>query len=420
VEQQTIKLVDHLFRHEAGKMTAILTKIFGLHQLQLVEDVVQEAFLKAVQTWPFQGIPDNPSAWLMRVAKNKALDLLNRTNYWNRYLQNQTQKISGEAYTLIDHFFLDTEVSDSQLQMMFACCHPALSSEDQIALTLKTVSGFGVNEIAKALVTNGAVVQKRLYRAKHFIKEQQIEMAIPTGGELVKRLDVVHTIIYLLFNEGYNSTKADELIRKDLCAEAMRLCRLLCEHPLLQQSSSSALLALMCFHASRFDSRLDEQNSIILLQDQDRSKWSQELIALGYQYLHQSAKGDQLSVYHIESAIAAEHCFSPSVEKTNWMRLLQLYDLLVEYKPNPTVHLNRAVVLAHIGYIDNAIQSILQISDIQKLLITQYIFPAVLGDLYSKAGNNEKARELLEQAMVLTPSLAEKQLLLLKLEAASK
>lgn len=409
----TNQLVDHLFRREAGKMTAILSNIFGLHQLQLAEDVVQEAFLKAAQTWPYNGVPDNPSGWLLQVAKNKVKDILNRQKYLQQYiLAIGTESV---AETVLDHFFLDKEITDSQLQMVFACCHPALRPEDQIALTLKVVSGFGAPEIARALVTNQAVIQKRLYRARLFLREQDIRLEIPVGNALTQRLETVHIVLYLLFNEGYNSIKADELIRKDLCAEAMRLCRLLTEHPILGQPASAALLSLMCFQASRFDSRTTETGAIVLLPEQDRSKWSKELITLGYHYLSHSARGALLTTYHIESAIAAEHCMAATAEQTNWMRLLQLYDLLLEQKPTPAVRLNRAIVLARLGYVQNAIQDIHQIPEIEILLDTQYIYDAVLGDLYLQAGNFFEGRRLLEKAMELTSSIAEKRLLTDKL-----
>ncbi|HEY0610560.1 MAG TPA: sigma-70 family RNA polymerase sigma factor [Chitinophaga sp.] len=410
------QIVDHLFRHESGKMIAVLTRIFGMHNLSLAEDVVQEAFLKAVQTWAFDKVPDNPSAWLMTVARNKALDIIRR--------QQHFQNLSGElAYHLrhttestVRQLFLDTEITDSQLRMIFACCHPALKEEDQIALTLKTVSGFGTAEIARALVTNEAVVQKRLYRAKQFIKDHDIQLEIPSGQELVPRLETVYTVLYLLFNEGYNSLKADELIREDLCMEAMRLCLLLTEHKVGKQPATFALLSLMCFQASRFDSRVDENNAIVLLQHQDRNTWNRDLINLGYRYLGQSSQGDLLTVYHIESAIAAEHCLAPSFEQTNWRRMLQLYDLLLEEKPMPVVCLNRAIVLSQLGQKEEAINEITTIPDIEKLLSSHYIYSAVLGDLYLQNGDIVNACKYLTQAQQLTISHAEQQLIREKLQ----
>lgn len=413
------QIVDHLFRHEAGKMIAVLTRVFGIHNLELAEDVVQEAFLKATQVWKFE-IPENPSAWLMRVAKNKAVDFIRRQQNFEAYSAELGSRLQQEAENTVEQFFLDAEISDSQLRMIFTCCHPLLKDEDQVALTLKTISGFGIREIAKALLTNEEAIQKRLYRAKQFIQEKHISFEIPSGKELGKRLETVHSVLYLLFNEGYNSTKSDELIQYDLCAEAMRLCKVLAEHPIIQSPASPALLSLMCFHAARFQSRLDENNSIVLLSQQDRSKWNSELIKIASYYLNISSRGKTLSIYHIESAIAAEHALSKSFQSTNWKRLLQLYDLLLKVKPSPMVELNRAVVLAEMGDLEAAIDEILDIDKIDNLLDTHYIYSAVLGDLYKRANQPVKATEYLLEALRLTTSDAEKKLITRKLEEVTR
>ena len=413
------QIVDHLFRHESGKMIAVLTRIFGIHNLEMAEDVVQEAFLKATQVWKFT-MPDEPAAWLMQVAKNKALDLIRRQQNFKQYSKEVASRLEQETESTIDQFFHDSEISDSQLRMIFTCCHPELKEEDQVALTLKTVSGFGSREIAKALLTNDETIQKRLYRAKQFIQEKSIAFEIPAGKELIKRVETVHAVLYLLFNEGYNSTKADELIQYDLCAEAMRLCKILVEHQSVNSFSSAALLSLMCFHAARFNSRIDENNSIILLPQQDRTKWSYELIKKGSYYLNMSSRGNAISVYHVESAIAAEHSLAPNFKETNWQRLMQLYDLLMQIKPSPTVELNRAVVLAELGEIDKAIESILGIKKIGQLLESHYMYSAVLGDLYKRINDSENAAEYLLQAFRLTSSDAEKKLITKKLEEVSK
>lgn len=410
------QLVDHLFRHEAGKMIAVLTRIFGIHNLELVEDTVQETFLKALQVWKFQYIPDNPSGWLMQVARNRTIDLIRRQQKLADISEELHHRIQSDTEQVIGEFFLDTEIADSQLRMIFTCCHPALNPEDQIALTLKTVSGFGVSEIARALVSGETNIQKRLYRAKEYIRQHAIRFEIPAGELLKERLETVYTVLYLLFNEGYNSIKADELIRHDLCGEAMRLCKLLTGHQVGNVPSSYALLSLMCFQASRFNSRIGDDNTIILLEHQDRSGWDQDLIRRGYHYLSLSAAGDQLSVYHIESAIAAEHCLAPDFASTNWEAMLKLYDYLLEHKPIPIVQLNRAILLAQLGRLETAIDTILDIPGIIRLLKYHYIYNAVLGDLYGKAGQIGEARRLLEKAYELTPSLAEKKLLKDKLD----
>lgn len=413
MEQQTI--INNLFRHESGRMVAVLTRIFGLHNLQLAEDVVQEAFLKAMTTWKIGQMPDNPSAWLMQTARNKAIDIIRRQQYAGRYSQELLEQFR-EAEASVTQFFHEEEIADSQLRMIFACAHPCLKPEDQIALTLKTVSGFSAPEIAKSLLTNEQVIQKRLYRAKEFIRTNKIQFDIPAGRELEQRLDTVHSILYLIFNEGYNSMKADEIIRKDLCAEAMRLCKLLTEHKRCSQPATFALLALMCFHAARFESRVNENNELVLLKEQDRSKWNTELIQIGHNYLNYSASGNDLSVYHIESAIAAEHCMAPTFQDTNWERLLQLYDFLLKAKPSATVQLNRAVVIAELGNIAGAIEAILNIEKIDQLIATHYIYSAVLGDLYKRLSDAVKASAYLQQAHDLTSSDAEKKLIREKME----
>jgi RNA polymerase sigma factor (sigma-70 family) len=408
----TGKLIDHLFRHEAGKMVAVLTHFLGLSNIQLAEDVVQESFIRALQTWKLNGPPENPQAWLLQVAKNKAVDLLRRQQLHNRFTQQQVQELAESA----DSFFHEQEIADSQLRMIFACCHPALKQEDQIALTLKIVSAFSMPEIARALLTNEAVIQKRISRAKTFLRDHTVHLEIPAGAALQSRLDTVYTILYLLFNEGYNSLKADELIRYDLCTEAMRCCKLLTEHALVKQPIAHALLALMCLHAARFDSRIGNDNDIILLQEQDRNVWDRELIQVGFHYLDMSSGGDQVSAYHIEAAIAAEHALAPTFADTNWIRLLQLYDLLQQVNPAPVIQLNRAVVIAQTGNIETAISTVLSIQGIDQLLRTDHIYSAVLGDLYKRFSDTVKAKEYFTRAQNLTPSLAEKKLLQARLD----
>ncbi|GAA4341229.1 RNA polymerase sigma factor [Flaviaesturariibacter amylovorans] len=407
-----IQLVDHLFRHEAGKMVAVLAARFGLAHLQLAEDAVQDAFVQAGATWRFGQLPADPAAWLMRTAANRAIDLLRREGRWQR-IQAGLSDSDTEAPPAHYH---GQELADAQLQMIFACCHPALKPEDGIALTLKTVSGFSAAEIARALMSSEAALQKRLARARSFLREEGIRLEIPAGPALRTRLDRVYTVLYLLFNEGYHSTKADEPIRRDLCGEAMRCCKLLVEHPAVRQPAAFALLALMCFHAARFDARLTSDNELILLAGQDRTLWDQELIAVGRQYLNEASRGTELSRYHLEAAIAAEHCAAPRFNDTCWPRLLVLYDHLAAMCPTPAVRLARAVVLAETGDIAGAIGYVLATEGIETLLRTQYLFPAILGDLYKRLSETVKARALLEQACALTPSPAERHLLQAKLE----
>lgn len=414
------KIVDHLFRNEAGKMIAVLTRLFGIHNLRLAEDVVQEAFYMAVQTWKFDQLPENPAGWLMQTARNKAIDIIRKDQRFHRYSKELATHPEEKTTGALHEFFLESEIADSQLQLVFACCHPALKEEDRLAITLKTISGFGPKEISKALVIPEATVQKRLYRARKFLQENNIRLEIPTGKELSKRLETVYIVLYLLFNEGYNSIKADELIRKDLCAEAMRLCLLLSEHQCGKQPTGFALLSLMCFHASRFDSRITENNEIILLADQDRSLWNHELIGMGYYYLNHSSSGGVITVYHVEAAIAAEHALTTSFENTNWQRLLVLYDLLFQFKQTPMVILNRAIILSRLDQNEKAIHEVMNLMDIDYLLNTQYIFNAVLGDLYLQSADTVTAEKFFIKAESLTNSSAEKNLLKKKIFRITK
>ncbi|HEY8893211.1 MAG TPA: sigma-70 family RNA polymerase sigma factor [Niastella sp.] len=419
-QQSVVQLVDHLFRHQSGKMIAVLTRIFGMHNLEMIEDVVQESFLRAIHTWTFKQMPDNPAGWLMQVARNRAIDIIRRQQHFQQYSHELARELQQETENTIEQFFSEEEIADSQLRMIFACCHPSLKEEDQVALTLKTVSGFGVTEIAHALLTNEAVIQKRLYRAKQFLKDNRISLDIPTGRQLSTRLNMVYTVLYLLFNEGYKSQHENEVIRKDLCAEAMRLCLLLTEHKTGKTPTTFALMALMCLQASRFESRIDENNAIILLQHQDRSTWNKALIQKGYNYLNLSSQGEEITVYHLESAIAAEHCLAPTFAETNWQRMLMLYDMLLEQKRTALVILNRAIVLTQLNETPVAIEEILQIENIDQLINTQYIFGAVLGELYIQLGDDHNAVKFLQQALALTSSQAEKKLISGKLEALEK
>ncbi|HEX7572117.1 MAG TPA: sigma-70 family RNA polymerase sigma factor [Bacteroidota bacterium] len=368
-DHSVTSLVEHLFRHESGRMVSAMTRLFGVHNLALAEDVVQEAFEKAFHEWRLNPIPPNPSAWLTVTARNKAIDAIRRNRHQVEFSEDISYLLNSEytASSIVNEMFLDDEVADSQLRMIFTCCHPSLPPEMQVPLTLRTISGFGIQEIANALLTNIETVNKRLYRARRYIREKNIRFEIPAGKELSGRLDTVTTVMYLLFNEGYNSGKADELIRKDLCAEAMRLCLLLSGHKIGDRPKTYALLSLMCFHASRFDSRVDSDNEIVLLQDQDRSAWDGELIRRGEFYLSKASEGDEVSEYHVEAAISAQYCMAPRFEETDWRAIAGLYDALMTMKRSPLVKLNRAVVLGRIHGPEAAIDEIHKIEGWESL-----------------------------------------------------
>jgi RNA polymerase sigma factor (sigma-70 family) len=407
-QQHTEQTIDHLFRQQSGKMVAILSSIAGFKHLNLIEDIVQESFITALQHWKLRGIPDQPEAWLMKTAKNKAIDLLRRINYHTRFVQSQDTANYSEQ---VESFFHDQEISDSELRMIFACCHPSLKTEDQIALTLKLVFSFSIGEIAKALVLSDTVVQKRLSRAKEFLIHEHIHLEIPAGNELNNRVEAVRIVLYLLFNEGYYAHKADALIRRELCMEALRCCKILCEHSTVNDPINQALLALMCLHAARFDSRLSDTQQFILLEHQDRSLWDRELIQVGYYYLNTAASGDKISKYHIEAAIAAEHCKAEIYQQTNWTQLLYWYDLLIKIDSSPVVFLNRALVIHSVGNTEKAIHEILSIPGIDLLLKNDHQYSAVLGYLYMKLSDSIKAKTYFMQAFSMANSEAEKTLL---------
>ena len=413
MKQDANQLVDHLFRTEAGKMTAVLTRLFGFRQYETAEDIVHETIYQALKTWNFKGVPENPTAWLYRVAKNRAVDYLRRENRLAE-ITSELKPLLRSEYTMptvVEHYFKENEIADSQLRMMFAACHPSIPEEAQIALVLKTLCGFSIEEIARGFVTNKDTIEKRLYRAKEKIREGNIELQMPEGKDLQARLTTVLQCIYLLFNEGYNSSATDSIIRKDLCYEAIRLCILLTENPESCLPDTLALLALMCFNASRFDARIDSQGMIVLLQDQDRSKWERELIQKGQDYLNLSSQGNTLSTYHIEAAISSMHCTAASFERTNWESILAMYDLLAQRNPSPVVLLNRAIAVSFARSKQEAIDEIKKLTALQ----SHYLYNAALGDLYIEMGNAPLAKSFYETALKQTHNPQEQELLQRKL-----
>ncbi|MEZ0485057.1 RNA polymerase sigma factor [Fibrella aquatica] len=406
------ELVAHLFRHEAGKMTSVLACTLGFDRLDLAEDIVHDAMVQALQSWPFQGIPDNPRAWLYRVAKNRALDIIRREIRFREisssvdYLRQQDTNDD-----MAQPLFFDEAITDSQLRMLFAICHPAISPESQTAMCLKILCGLSVREIANAFLTSDDTIAKRIYRAREKIKQEGIQLNVPTGTHLTFRLDSVLKSIYLLFNEGYNSSHPDTIIRQDLCQEAMRLTLLLTETPHTHTPVVDALMALMCFQSARFDARSNANGAIILLADQNRSHWNQLLIRKGHTYLNRSAEGETLSEYHLEAGIAMLHCSAPSYASTNWPVILHYYDLLMTHKPSPIVALNRAVAVAEVSGPSVAITVVKSLGGLEK----NHYFHTVLGDLYERNAQPIQAQHHYQQALQLTVSIPEKELLTRKL-----
>ena len=407
------QLTDHLFRHQSGKMVSVLTKIFGTEHLELAEDVVQDTLLKAMETWKLKGVPENPAAWLYRAAKNKAIDIIRRNKFSVQYdFSDNERTLLQSEYTLntvMDSLWKEEVIEDDLLRMMFACCHPEISDEGQITLILKTLCGFSTAEIAKSFLTSEDTISKRLYRTKAFFRERKIRPELPDSSVLKARTDAVLKAIYLIFNEGYNSTHSDELIRKDLLAQAMYLCKLLCTNQHTQLPEVYAAMALMYFHGARIDSRIGDEGEIILLSHQDRSKWDRELIDQGNTYMNMAAFGDDLSSYHIEAAIAFEHCAAERFEDTNWERILTYYDWLAKINPSAVVLLNRLTVIYKIYGADRALDEIVS-SDKRSEWEKHYLYHSLLGEIYT-ATDKDIARKSFEKAIGLTQSAAERELL---------
>ncbi|MBK5279324.1 MAG: RNA polymerase subunit sigma-24 [Bacteroidia bacterium] len=318
----------------------------------------------------------------------------------------------------MDNLWKEEAIQDDMLRMMFACCHPEIETENQITLILKTLCGFSTAEIAKTFLTSEDTISKRLYRTKEFFRQKKINLKIPSEEALKSRNEAVLNSIYLLFNEGYNSTSSDELIRKDLIEEAMLLCKLLAENKKTQQPETFALMALMCFHSSRSAGRQTPEGEIILLDYQDRSKWSNELIVAGNDYLNKAAFGDSISSYHIEAAIAFEHCTATTFETTNWARILELYDWLCRLSPSYITEMNRAVVILKLQGATEALIALQNIAG-KKELESYYLYHSLLGEVYSKQLETKKAITHFEKAMHLTKSEREKSLLAEKINVLS-
>lgn len=406
-------LTDQLFRREAGKMVALLTKVFGTENLDISEDVVQDTFINAMQVWPLKGVPDNPSAWLFQVAKNKTIDILRRNKFSRQIDFNDPGRtLLQSEYTLttvVEKLWRDDEIQDDLLRMMFACCHPEIAVESQITLILKTLCGFSTSEIAKAFLTSEDTVSKRLYRTKNFFRERKIKPEFPAAEQLRQSTEAVLRSIYLIFNEGYNATHANELIRKDLLEQAIYLCKLLADNPNTALPEVYAAMALMCFHSSRINSRINEHGEIILLAQQDRSKWNRQLIEEGNTFLSKAAFGDMVSSYHVEAAIAYEHCIAETFDQTNWQHILSYYNLLVRMHPNSVVMLHRLTVIFKVFGADKTLEEI-ENAEYKRDWEKNYLYYALLGDIYAKTAPGKSA-EYYQRAAEMTQSQAEKKLL---------
>ena len=412
-------LHEHLFRHEAGRMTASLTRLFGVQNLALVEDVVQDAFARALETWKLRGPPPNPSAWLMATARNRALDVIRRERTARRFAPELVMLLESEwtARAVVDEAFTGDVMLGEQLRMMFSCCGPDLAEPAQIALILNILCGFGVAEIAAAFLDSRSAVEKRIARGKRTLAKAATLFEL-TEQDVVARSPAVHRALYLLFNEGYHGASAKDTVRVELCNEAMRLAALLRQHPVTRTPAALALSALMALHAARLPSRLDASGDLQPLLEQDRSVWAHDLITEGRALLNESATGDEVTAYHLEASIAAVHAAAPSVPETDWDSVVILYDRLMRIAPTAVVELNRAIAIAQRDGPDRGIEAIEAIAGPERL--DAYPFhPAALGELEHRRGNSEAARRHFARAVDLARSDAERRYLAKRLGEVS-
>jgi RNA polymerase sigma factor (sigma-70 family) len=402
---------EHLFRREAGRMAAALTRIFGVHNLALAEDVIQDAFCRALETWKLRGVPENPSAWLMTTAKRRAIDVLRRERT-ARTFAPELERLLESEWTLVptvDELFGASAIKDDQLRMMFSCCHPRLPEQAQVALVLHLLCGFSIGEIASAFLSSRSATEKRITRAKKVLAQSK-KLFDLADRDFAARLCAVHRALYLLFNEGYHSASAESAVRVELCREAMRLASLLHDHPLAATPATRALCALMYLHAARLPARVDLSGNLSSLFDQDRSQWDANLVAKGQRLLELSATGSRLTEYHVEAAIASVHASAPGAEDTNWGSIVALYDTLMTIRPSPVVALNRAIAVAQFEGPERGLEEIRAIADSDRL--AEYPFyAAALGELELRSGRHEIAREHFYAASALARNAMERRFL---------
>jgi RNA polymerase sigma-70 factor (ECF subfamily) len=394
------ELIPHLFRSEYRKIVAVLTGLFGFDQIEIAEDIAADTFVIAIETWGLKGLPESPTAWLYNVAKNNARNYLKKNAvFLNRVsveLQSTTSQVQEPAIDLSAQ-----NITDSQLKMMFAICHPMLSKEAQICMALRVLCGFGIEEIADAFLSNRETINKRLYRAKEILRSENISMELPGQEQINEHLNTVLTAIYLLFNEGYYSISKDSILRKDFCLEAIRLCHMLVKNIPTDLPSANALLSLMCFHASRFEARINSSGEFVLYEDQEVSLWNQELIEKGEYYLSRAASGDIISKYHLEAAIAYWHTQKTDTAK-KWANILQLYNQLLAIEYSPLADLNRIYALS------KAIGKLEAIAEAKKIpLMNNLYYFVLMGELFIGV-NDLTAKIYLERALSLSKTKYDK------------
>ena len=390
---------------------AALTRIFGIHNLALAEDVVQDAFCRALEVWKVRGVPDNPSAWLMAVARNRALDVVRKQRTAQTFAPELARALESE-WTLaptVDEAFATSTIRDEQLRMMFSCCHPKLPQETQVALVLNILCGFGANEIASAFLIGRAAMEKRLARGKKVLAGAKRLFDL-SDAEFGQRLSAVRRALYLLFNEGYHGASAETPVRADLCAEAIRLTTLLLEMPAAAEPDTCALAALMCLHAARLPARVDAAGELSPFLEQDRTRWDAALVTQGLAWLDRAASGSVASAYHLEAAIAAFHANADSVEQTDWHAIVRLYDSMMKVAPSPVVALNRAIAIGQCDGPERGLQALHEIADAERLCRYPF-YPAALGEFERRRGDTAAAERHFALAASLARNPAERRFL---------
>ena len=399
--------LKQLFQQEFTKIVAVISKSFGLQYIEIAEDIVSETFLLATESWQTKGVPANPRAWLYTVAKQKTLAQFRRNKIFTDKIIPAVRQSEPEAESFDDFNFSQENIKDSQLKMLFAICTPAIASEAQIGLALRILCGFGIDEIAEAFLSNKETINKRLFRAKEKLRSEKIELELPSEAEIIKRLDNVLHIIYLLFNEGYYSKTQNQILRKELCIEALRLALMLSTY---EKTNTPKTNALICFHSSRFEARLTNEGDFILYEQQDEERWNQALIHQGLHFLKNAASGDELTSYHLEAKIAQCHCIKEdSPEK--WAEILQWYDRLLVVNYSPAAALNRIFALYKVKGVKAALVEVktLQLED-------NHFYLVLLGELYKELDKN-KAIANLNKAKNLAKTTMEKEIIQQKIDA---
>ena len=413
-------LVDHLFRREAGRLVASLTRSFGPANLALVEEVVQEALVQALKRWPFHGVPANPVAWLYRVARNLALDRLRRaTNFRGKEEAIRTSLLAERGEGRPSETHLEGEITDDQLRLIFLCCHPEVPRDSRVALTLKTVVGFSVPEIARAFLVKETAIAQRLVRAQRRIRERNLPFEVPEPDQLPERLEGVLDVMYLTFNEGYGASDGDALVRADLCVEALRLVEQLTRLSTTAGPVVHALASLLNFQASRLPARVDEDGNLLRLHEQDRSLWDRTLLHKAFQHLDRSTVGEHISEFHLQAAIAAHHGVALSEQETDWSSILELYDQLLELNPSPVVALNRAVAVSRLEGPRAGLEVITSIEG-HPAVANYFLLEATRGEFLLESGDDVGAAQAWCRALECPSNGAERRFLLRRLEATGQ